>query len=226
MTTYLQLLEKLNGYKEENFAAFQRRLIPTFQSILGVRTPILRRLAKDYKGSIEEVLNFPDEFYEVTFIKLTIVASLPYGQFVGYLPRCVSLIDNWATCDSFKAKCLKKHKKEFLPLLEKLFLDGGEFFQRYALVVLLSEYVQEEYLPIVKEYLHRADTRPYYVYMAAAWLTAEVLIKYYDFGVEILKEGRLDAKTHNKAIQKARESYRLTQVQKEYLNSLKIKNKE
>ena len=132
-------------------------------------------------------------------------------------------MDNWALSDCFKPKCLKKYRDDFLPELEKLFSDGKEFYQRYVLVVLLSEYVEQKYLPLIENYLKRADTQPYYVHMAAAWLTAEVLIKEYNYGVEILKKGLLERKTHNKAIQKAIESYRLTQEQKEFLRSLKIK---
>ena len=223
--TYSKLLEKLNASKEETFADFQRRLIPTRQKILGVRTPTLRKIAKAYTGDIDDLLAFPDEFYEVTFVKLTVVSALDYERFSQYVERCVGLIDNWATCDCFKAKCLRKHKEEFLPVLEKLFSNGGEFYQRYVLVVLLSEYVEERYLPVLETYIRRADTKPYYVHMAVAWLTAEILVKHYDFGIGLLQKRILDGKTHDKAVQKAIESYRIDEKPKEYLRSLKIKTK-
>ncbi len=222
---YSDLLSRLNDYSEENFASFQRKLIPTKQKILGVRTPAMRRLAKEYDGSIEELLAFPDEYFEVTFVKLTVVSALPYEQFVQCVERCVALIDNWASCDCFKTKAIKKHKTEFLPVLERIFSHGGEFFERYALVTLLSEYAEEEYLPIIESYITRSNTKPYYVYMAVAWLTAEILIKHYEYGVALLKKEILDRKTHNKAIQKALESYRITNERKAYLRTLKIKNK-
>ena len=221
--TYSEFIEVLVAYREQEFAAFQCKLIPTKQMILGVRTPTLRKLAKQYADNFTEIVNFPDEYYEVTFIKLTMVSAMPYEQFLRYVEKCVAWIDNWATCDSFKAKCLSKHKEEFLPFIEKIFNNGGEFYQRYALVVLLSEYVEEKYFPILKKYLENANTAFYYVHMSAAWLTAEMLIKLYDKGVEILQSGILDITTHNKSIQKAIESYRLTKEQKEYLRSLKIK---
>lgn len=219
---YSILLEILNGYKEREFAEFQRRLILTNAEILGVRTPIMRKIAKTYTGDIEELLAFPDTYFEVTFIKLVRVSSLPYEQFILYLDKCVSLLDNWATCDCFKAKCIIKHKAEFLPILSRLFENGGEYYQRYALVTLLSAYMEKQYLPLVEKYLLRADTTQYYVYMAAAWLMAEILIKHYEYGVTLLKKRALDTKTHNKAIQKAIESFRLTEEQKDYLRSLKI----
>jgi 3-methyladenine DNA glycosylase AlkD len=151
------------------------------------------------------------------------VSMLPYEDFLRYLDGCVVLIDNWALCDSFKGKCIAQHKQEFLPVLEKYFQSGKEFYQRYVLVSLLSFYVEEEYLNTIFDYLQRADTSKYYVHMACAWLTAEILIKQYEFGVYILRSGILDGKTHNKSIQKARESFRLKNEQKEFLNSLKIK---
>ena len=222
---YSNLLSLLNEYKEIDFADFQRKLIPTQQKIVGVRTPILRRIAKKYDGAVEELLSFPDEYFEVTFIKLAVISALPYEEFVLYVERCVALIDNWATCDSFKAKAIQKNKAIFLPVLEKIFSHGGEFFERYALVTLLSGYVEEKYLALIREYILRANIKAYYIHMAVAWLVAEILIKYYEQGVSLLKESVLDAKTQNKAIQKAVESYRLTKEKKEYLRSLKIKNK-
>ena len=130
-------------------------------------------------------------------------------------------MDNWAMCDSFKAKCIQAYKKEYLYVLEKIFCYGGEFYERYVLVALLNDYVQTEYIPTIIHYLKKADTKCYYVSMAVAWLTAEILIKEYESGVFILKQGILEEKTHNKAIQKARESFRLTKEQKDYLTSLK-----
>lgn len=221
--TYSDFLTLLQTYKEEEFAAFQRKLIFTEQEILGVRTPVLRKLAKAYEKDFESIFEFPDQYYEVTFIKLSILAMQPYEVFLAKLDRAVSLIDNWATCDSFKGKYICKHKDEFLSELNKLFQKGGEFRQRYVLVVLLTNYVEEKYIPAIKKYLQKADKNLYYIHMAAAWLTAEVLIKNYEDGLAILREGILPKNTHNKSIQKAIESYRLNKEQKEYLRSLKIK---
>ena len=184
---------------------------------------LAKRLAKI--GETERLFEFPDEYYEVTFIKLTAVSLLPYESFLKYLPACVALIDNWALCDSFKANCIKTRKEEFLPTVEKIFSTGKEFYQRYALVTLLAYYCEEKYFPTIKEYLNGADTRLYYVKMAAAWLLAEVLIKDYPRGVQWLNEGIVKPETQHKAIQKARESFRLDEEKKSFLNSLKKKNK-
>lgn len=221
---YYELLEKLKSESEEDFAAFQRKLIFTKQKILGVRTPVMRKIAKAYQGEIEELLSFPDEYYEVTFIKLCIVAALPYERFVLYVKDCVLRMDNWATCDCFKAKCIATHKAEFLSVLESIFALDNMFAKRYVLVTLLTYYMDEQYLETVKAYILKTPTEEYYLHMAVAWLTAEVLVKYFEQGVAWLKERILFLKTHNKAIQKAIESYRLNKEQKEFLRSLKIKN--
>lgn len=220
---YFDLLDELNSDQEENFASFQRKLIFTKAKILGVRTPVLRKIGKKYAKDVETLMTFPDEYYEVTFIKLFAVSLLPYEEFLNYVEACVGLMDNWSTCDTFKPKCLKNRKEDFLPVLEKIFAKGGEYFERYALVTLLSFYVEEQYIPLIDQYIKRANKEKYYVHMAVAWLVAEILVKYPNQGKEILLSGCLEKKTHNKAIQKARESYRVTKEEKEYLNSLKIK---
>lgn len=222
--TYLDLIEELNNTKEEEFAIFQRKLIFTEQTILGVRTPVMRKIAKSYRGDIETLLAFPDEYYEVTFIKLAVVSALPYEKFVLYVQDCVNCIDNWATCDCFKAKCIAKHKDEYLPLLRQIYELDNPFAKRYVLVTLLDFYMDEQYFPFIKEYIRQTPTNEYYLHMAVAWLTAEVIVKHFKKGVGILHEKILSRKTHNKAIQKAIESYRITKEKKEFLRSLKIKN--
>ncbi len=225
--TYAEFLKLLEPHREEKFAEFQRKLILSPKvKILGVRTPTLRKLAKEVAGYADDIFSFSDEYYETTFIKLTIASKLPYEKFVSRLDDCVALIDNWALCDSFKTECIKKNKERFLPVLERIFGEGKEFYERYVLVNLLSYYCEECYLELIEKYLKRANTRRYYVKMGAAWLFAEVLVKHYERGVLWLKERIVDDETHDKAVQKARESFRLTKEQKEYLNSLKIrKNK-
>ncbi len=219
--TYSKLIELLQAHAEVEFANFQRKLIFTKQHILGVRTPTLRKIAKEFKGKEEEVFAFPDEFYEVTFIKLAVISALPYGKFLLYVKDCVKKIDNWATCDTFKANCIQTHKEDFLPVLKELFANDEEFFQRYVIVTLLSFYVEKKYLKVIESYMYRANLNNYYVHMAVAWLIAEILIKEYEFGVKLLEKGNIPQKTHNKGIQKAVESYRLTKEQKDFLKSLK-----
>ena len=221
---YSDLINRLTACAEEEFADFQRRLIFTKYTILGVRTPILHKLAKEHMAEFEEIFAFPNEYYEVVAIKLFQAAALPYDRFVEHLEDCVSFMDNWALCDGFKARCIKARKEEYLTVLRRLFAQGGEYQQRYPLVVLLTEYVEPTYLETIRQFIKKADTSRYYVYMAVAWLLAEVIIKDFHAGISLLNMRIADKKTHNKAIQKAIESYRLTNEQKEFLCSLKIRN--
>lgn len=221
---YSELLDELKGYRDEEYAVFQRRIVcPREQEILGVRTPVLRRLVKKYADRWQELSRFPDRYYEVTFLKLNTIATLPYDLFVEQAARCVGCIENWAICDTFKAKCVEKHRDDFVPWLRKFAADEREFVQRYALVTLIGYCAEKKYLPLIFEMLKGRDYSLYYVHMGGAWLLAEVLVKHYDEGKAYLKENRLPVRTHNKAIQKARESYRLTAEQKEELFLLRRK---
>ena len=225
---YPEFLEELKSYADEDYKNFHKRLLKNDSiNVLGVRVPQLRKLAKKYKTNVDELMAFPDEYYEVTFVKLTAVSLLPYEQFLNYVFKCVELIDNWATCDCFAPKCIAKHKDEFFPYAFAFVSDySGEFYQRFGLTTLLHFYVEEKYYPQIIDAIEEADTEKYYyVHMAAAWLLAELIIKFFDRTVIYLKANTgdlLDKKTHNKAIQKACESYRLTAEQKTYLKGLKL----
>ena len=223
---YAEFLAVLEPYRDAHYARFHQKLLAdTSQTVLGVRTPIMRKIAKSALGYLDELFTFPDTYYEVTFIKLTAVSFLDFSNFLRWIDVCVPLIENWAACDCFKPKCLKNHREEFLPYIEKYFNMHTEFSERYALVTLLNYYVEERYFPLIKKYVFAANTQRYYVYMAVAWLIAEILAKDYEFGVSLLQSEKIDEKTRNKAIQKARESFRIDEKKKEFLHSLKIKNK-
>lgn len=222
MMRYQEFLDELHEYADENYRAFHSRLLKNDKiAVLGVRVPQLRKLAKKYAASIDELFTYPDEFYEVTFVKLTAVSMLPYEDFIGYIDRCLPLIDNWATCDCFTPKCIMKHRDEFLPYIRKYAEEQGEFYQRFALTTLLHYYVQEDYLAEIFALTDGSNTQLYYVHMAAAWLIAETLVKFYDSAKEYLMKNTLDRKTHNKAIQKACESYRLFDDRKNFLKGIK-----
>ncbi len=224
MELYHGLLAELKELSDEKYREFHKRLLKNDAiNVIGVRTPDLRKLAKKWakQATVREIMSFPDEYYEVTFVKLTAVSNLKFDEFTTYVDDCVALIDNWATCDCFTPKCIIKHQTEFLPYIEKYLKTDAEFYQRFAFTTLLHYYVEEKYLNLIFNCLNGADTDYYYVHMAVAWLTAEILVKYYDAGKEFLKAGTLDKKTHNKAIQKATESFRLTDEQKNELKGMK-----
>lgn len=218
---YDELLADLNEAKDQTdaFALFQKRLLCTNKQVLGVRTPAMRKIAKKY--TYDELKGAPSDVYEASFVRICTANSLPYERLKEELFDLVAEMDTWALTDTFKPKSVEKNKKDFLFSIEALLCDQREFFQRFALVTLLNFYVEEEYLPVVFESLLKADNEKYYVHMASAWLTAEVLVKHYERGKNFLAKNQLDKKTHNKAIRKALESFRLTAEQKNELKRYK-----
>ena len=219
---YRQLLQLINENVDPTYREFQKRLLKNDSiNLLGVRIPVLRKIAKQFKDDIDNLLSFPNENYETVFIKLTAVSKLDYDGLIKYIDYCVSLIDNWATCDCFAPKCISKNKNQFLQYIEKYINCDSEFCQRFALTTLLHFYVEDEYLQTIFNVIEKAKTEKYYyVHMAASWLIAEVLIKFFDSGVLFLRSGAVDAKTNNKSIQKANESFRLSKEQKNFLKEI------
>lgn len=230
MITYEELLSELLSLSEENFAAFQKRIIKDDKLIImGVRTPILRKLAKKYKGKYEELCAFPNEYYEVVFLKLAIAAQLPFDRFIEVCDECVDAISDWALCDTFTPPCIAEHREDFIPFIKKYldagegFYNGGEFVRRFALTTLLSFYVEEEYLPLIFDCITACNPKDYYVMMGAAWLLAEVIIKHYKQGLTYLHSTMCDINIKNKAISKLCDSFRVREERKNEFKAMRVK---
>lgn len=223
MITYEEMLSRLRAHADDTYRTFHKKLLKNdCIRVIGVRTPVLRALAKEWRGE-KGVFDFPDEYYEVTFVKCAIAGTLPYEQFIGVVDGLVDRLDNWATCDCFTAKCIATHKEEFLPYIKRYLQSEREFVHRYGLVALLHDYVTREYLPVVLAAIRNVEEgAPYYVMMAAAWLLAEVCVHFYEEGLAFLKEEGLSKEVRNKGIQKARESYRLSPERKDVLKLCKV----
>ena len=222
MVTYEEVLARLTAHQDTKYAAFHSKLLKNENiQLIGVRIPVLRSLAKEWKGEVDTFLTFPDTYYEITLLKCALVGMLKYEEFVKRVDRVVPLLDNWATCDTFTAPCVKKHRQEFLPYIKRYLKSDEEFTVRYGLVMLLHYYVEEEYLALIFDSVRALTKKDYYIMMGAAWLIAEVLVKFYDAGVGFLQEGSMPKEMHNKAIQKAQESLRMSSEQKAFLKSLR-----
>ncbi|MCD8041373.1 MAG: DNA alkylation repair protein [Clostridia bacterium] len=221
--TYEELLAELKSFSEEKFAEGNKRIVndPALKFI-GVRTPLLRKITKKYLSN-EEIFSFPDEYYEVVFIKLAIASAFSYEKLINRLGGLVPLITNWALCDSvFKPVCIKKNKQAFVPYIKKYIAKEGEFEQRFALISLLNFYVEKEWFCLIKECVERCNADLYYTMMGAAWLVAEVLVKDYEYGLTILKSTMCDIKVKKKAISKACDSFRITDLQKNELKAMRL----
>jgi len=229
MTIIEEIREKLFSVQDEKYRDFQAKLIPTIEpdSMIGVRTPQLRKLAKEM-GKREEVEDFLKELPHTYFDENQLHAFILSGM--KDFDRCVMAVngflpyvDNWATCDQMSPKVFKKHRQELLPYIEKWLEAKDAYTIRFGIGMLMEHFLDEDYHETYPEMVAKIRSEEYYVNMMIAWYFATALAKQYDSVLPFLTEQKLDKWTHNKAIQKARESYRITKEQKEYLKEIRIK---
>lgn len=228
----MNIKEDLIKLVDDKYKEFHSNLCPGTNNILGVRVPVLRDYAKKISrnNNLEELLKIIDsEYYEEIMLQGMLIGlekNISFKKLERYINAFVPKIDNWAICDNFCAglKITKKYKKEMYELIKKYLKANNEFEIRFAVVMLLDYYVEEKYLKENFEMFNKIKSNKYYVKMAVAWAISICLIKYYDETFEYLKNNKsLDTWTYNKAIQKAIESYRITNERKQELVKLKRK---
>ena len=221
------LRDALFALQDINYKAFHEKLIPTVppETVIGIRTPVLRRFASDYAktpDAAEFRASLPHAYYEENNLHAFLIEKIrDFDQALAALEAFLPYIDNWATCDALAPKVFAKHTDELLPHIESWIASEKTYTVRYGLGTLMRYYLDEHFKP---EYLTLAAgvrSEEYYANMMIAWFFATALAKQYDAALQILLEHKLDIWTHNKAIQKARESYRITDAQKAYLTTLK-----
>ncbi len=220
---------RLFELQDLQYAAFQSRLTPNIapERFIGVRVPACRTLAKDlYKNEPDLVKDFlsqlPHNYYDENMLHGLLISEIKdFGECIDAVERFLPYVDNWAVCDIMSPKCFKKNKKALLPILMKWMESPEEYTVRFGLEMLMSHYLDEDFHPayLVKAAEIRSDK--YYVNMMIAWFFATALAKQWDSTVPYLEANRLDVWVHNKTIQKARESYRISEEQKQYLLGLK-----
>lgn len=212
---------------------FGEKLIFTKSEILGVRTPdmraLIKRILRGEFGLPEEVLeDLSDATYEELVLQGGIIAGLKdltFDKRKSLIERYVPKIDNWAHCDSFvgSSKFVARDLAVWKPFFYKYAQSNSEFGVRYGVINFMSYYLNNDHIDDVLKTVEIVDYDAYYVKMAVAWTVATALAKYYDKTVRLIEQRKLEKFTHNKAIQKAVESYRITDGQKAYLKTLKIK---
>lgn len=229
MTKPSVFYEELRARSEEVYRRFTCTLIPGLSpaKILGVRIPLLRRLAKQLlRESPAQVACFFEElphfYYEENNLHgLLLAEQKEFGQTLRLLDAFLPHVDNWATCDLTRPAVFKKKKSELLPSLHSWLASEHEYTLRFAIGMLLTHYLDEAFRPDYLETVASLRHQAYYVKMMMAWYFAEALAKQYGATLPLLEQGRLEPWTHNMAIQKAKESRRISAAQKEYLVSLR-----
>jgi len=224
---YDSFINYLNKISEPEYKSFSEKLTNGKYSMLGVRVPLLRAVAKEiYKTDYKCYLNACRfMYYEDTIIFGFVVAQIKdYSEFIRYLPEYIDKIDSWSLCDSvaMSPKTVKKNKNEFLEFLKPYIDSDKEFYVRFALICLLSCYIDKQNLDFIFEVCEEKDKLDhYYVKMGIAWLISTVFIKFPDETKEFLKNDCLSYFTHNKSIQKTIESYRVSDSDKIFIRGLK-----
>ncbi len=222
-----EIRARLFENQDEKYKAFHSRLIPNVppEKIIGVRTPIVRKLATQYSKHTEigQFLNdLPHKYYDENNLHGFIIAEIrDYDSAVAHVNALLPYIDNWATCDLLSPKAFRKNRDRLKSDIEAWLSSDEVYTKRFAIEMIMSHFLDgdfdESYLPRIAEI--RSDE--YYIKMMQAWFFATALAKRWNFAVKIIEERRLDEWTHRKAIQKSVESFRITKEQKEYLKSLK-----
>ena len=224
-----QVQKQLFGLQDLQYRDFHAKLMPTMdkEKIIGVRTPALRKFAKAY-GKTEDAKDFlkvlPHQYYEENNLHGLLIEQIKdYEQCLAELERFLPYIDNWATCDLLSVKIVKKHLDTFIKEVDRWIESDQPYTIRFGIGMLMRYYLDDEFRMEYPEKVAAVRSEEYYVNMMRAWYFATALAKQYDQILPFIEKGRLDVWTHNKSIQKAIESYRITPEQKMYLRTLRVK---
>ena len=225
----MEILKTLFALQDLKYRDFQAKLMPTVdpETVIGVQTPELRRLAKEYAKTPEsrEFLKLlPHRYYEENNLHGFLLETVKdYGQAMEYVENFLPYINNWATCDMVCPKVFGKHLPELLEKIRVWIASGETYTVRFGLGMLMRFYLDEAFRPEYLELAASLRSEEYYVNMMTAWYFATALAKQYGAALPYLQERRLDPWTHNKTIQKALESRRISEEQKTCLRALRIK---
>lgn len=217
----------LNELKDEKFKAFTSKLIPNISpdNILGIQTPKLRSLARVLKNDANIgvfLSTLPHRYLEENSLHAYIIEQInDYNRCIEEVDRFLPYIDNWGTCDGLRPKCFKKHTDKLIAEVQRWLESGKTYKVRFAIGMLMSYYLDEHFKLEYLEMVARIETDEYYVKMMIAWYFATALAKQYDSAIGYIERKDLKKWIHNKTIQKAVESYRITSEQKAYLRTLK-----
>ena len=219
--------EELFKLQDIKYRDFQIKLVPNYSIdiMIGVRTPDLRNYAKKiikenkYKEFLEEL---PHKYFDENQLHAFIISEIKdYEKCIIYINKFLPYVDNWATCDQMSPKIFKKNKDKLIIEIMRWIKSKETYTVRFGIGMLMQYYLDDDFNPKYLEKVSKIKSKEYYVNMMIAWYFATALAKQYDEAIKYIENDILDKWTHNKTIQKAIESYRITSNQKEYLRGLK-----
>lgn len=213
-----EIKKELKNLKDEKYQIFSSKLTPNVNNILGVRLPLLRKIAKkiaknNYKDFFKEN---DDEFMELTLLEAMVIGYLPCDVQKDYIKNFIPKINNWSVCDCFCAG-IKNINKDFL---EPYFISKKEYDIRFVYVILLQKFIEKDYNYVIEK-ISKFDSEAYYAKMGASWCLSICFVKNYNKTIENVKNSNIHPWVLKKGITKAIESFRLTKEQKEELKRLR-----
>lgn len=223
----MNIQERLFELRDSEYAEFQGKLIPNIEkeNIIGVRVPVLRKLAKEYAKDEESAYfldSLPHKYYDENMLQGLMISEMKnYDECIAKTNQFLPNVDNWAVCDIMSPKIFAKNKDLLLIQVKRWIKSKDTYTCRFGLGMLMRHFLDDDFKP---EYLMLASgvkSEEYYVKMMVAWFFATALAKQWESAIIYLENGSLDRWTNNKTITKACESYRITHEQKIYLKTFR-----
>ena len=223
-----EIQQRLFALQDAGYRDFHAALMPTVDKalVIGVRMPALRALAKELKGTepaADFMAQLPHKYYEENNLHAALIGHIrDFDACMAAVERFLPYVDNWATCDMMNPRALAKDKAALLERIRLWLQSSHTYTVRFGMEMLMNHFLEEDFREEYPALVASVQSEEYYVRMMQAWYFATALAKQYEAAVTYLEQRRLGAWVHNKTIQKARESFRVSQEQKEYLKSLKV----
>ena len=223
MTVSERLAESGSG----KYRDFQSKLVPGIpkETILGVKTPDMRRIAKEIMGTREAeafLAELPHRYYEENLVHFFLIAMIrDFDECAKAVEIFLPYVDCWPVCDQSSPKVFSKNHEKLLPLIRKWIGSEHVYTVRFGIRMLMNEFLGDDFRPEYLEWVAGIPGEDYYIRMMIAWYFATALAKRYDESVVYFENRRLDPWTHKKAIQKAVESFRVSDGHKDYLKTLR-----
>lgn len=223
-----EIAAELFRLQDKKYAAFQAKLIPTVETsrIIGVRTPELRAFAKKLvndEDTASFLMSLPHRYFDEDQLHAFVISlEKKFDKCIAEVEAFLPFIDNWATCDQLSPKAFKKEPEKLLPYICTWIKSDKVYTVRFAIGMLMEHFLDARFDTKYADMVAAVRSEEYYINMMIAWYFATALAKQYASVLPYLEGKKLDDRTHNKAIQKSMESYRITAEQKAYLKTLKV----
>lgn len=224
-----RIQERLMTQIDTEYQKFHARIVPNIPAatILGIRTPILRKLAKELRGTDEAAAflqELPHTYYEENQLHSFLISlEKDMDAALAEVNRFLPYVDNWATCDQLSPTVFRKYAERLLPDITRWLNSSETYTIRFGIEMLMNHFLDERFSPAYLEMVAKVQSEEYYVNMMSAWYFATALAKQWEATVPYLQEQKLSSWVHQKTIQKAIESNRISDEQKTYLRTLRLK---